>query len=283
MDRRRNAIYIIVVISLLAGLITGRSFFFNVAYAFGGLLLFSFVWSWVAVNWLRLNRRTGSRRTQVGRTIKEAFTVVNTAVLPKLWLEIYDSSTLPGHHASHVVSNIGANKRFSWEVQTLCTRRGEYRLGPMRVVSGDPFGLFQSERRLQTTTQLVVYPQTVDLQNFTTPVGVLSGGDALRRRATYVTTNAAGVRDYAPGDSFSRIHWRSTARKGRLIVKEFELDPMSDVWIMLDSERAVHAGQEGVTVSPAGYFHNGTNGTTPLDRGICCNSSCVHCPVFYQS
>jgi hypothetical protein len=55
--------------------------------------------------------------------------------------------------------------------------------------------------------------------------GLLSGGEALRRRTHYVTTNASGVRDYAPGDSFSRIHWRSTARRNRLIVKEFELDP----------------------------------------------------------
>jgi uncharacterized protein (DUF58 family) len=49
-----------------------------------------------------------------------------------------------------------------------------------------------------------------------------------------VTTNAAGVRDYAPGDSFSRIHWRSTARRDHLIVKEFELDPLADIWITPD-------------------------------------------------
>ena len=49
-----------------------------------------------------------------------------------------------------------------------------------------------------------------------------------------MTTNASGVRDYAPGDSFSRIHWPSTARRDRLIVKEFELDPLADIWIVPD-------------------------------------------------
>src|SRR5690606_21783269 len=44
----------------------------------------------------------------------------------------------------------------------------------------------------------------------------------------------SGVRDYQPGDSFNRIHWRSTARKDRMLVKEFELDPLADVWIFLD-------------------------------------------------
>ena len=65
-------------------------------------------------------------------------------------------------------------------------------------------------------------------------MGILPGGDALRRRTHYVTTNASGVRDYAPGDSYSRIHWRSTARRDRLIVKEFELDPLADIWIVPD-------------------------------------------------
>ena len=65
-------------------------------------------------------------------------------------------------------------------------------------------------------------------------MGILPGGDSLRRRTHYVTTNAAGVRDYAPGDSFSRIHWPSTARRDRMIVKEFELDPLADIWIVPD-------------------------------------------------
>jgi uncharacterized protein (DUF58 family) len=70
-------------------------------------------------------------------------------------------------------------------------------------------------------------------------LGQLPGGDAVRGRTHYITTNVAGVRDYAPGDSFSRIHWRSTARRGRLIVKEFELDPTSDIWVFPDMYRRV--------------------------------------------
>jgi uncharacterized protein (DUF58 family) len=77
-------------------------------------------------------------------------------------------------------------------------------------------------------------PMTVELDRFALPIGILPGGDALRRRTHHVTANAAGVRDYAPGDSFNRIHWKSTARRGELIVKEFELDPLADIWIMPD-------------------------------------------------
>jgi uncharacterized protein (DUF58 family) len=108
------------------------------------------------------------------------------------------------------------------------------------ISSTDPLGLFEFRRRFPATKSVVVYPATVPLRSFPQPVGHLSGGDALRRRTHHITTNAAGVREYVPGDSFSRIHWPSTARRDRLIVKEFELDPLADAWIFLDMEESVH-------------------------------------------
>ena len=242
-DRRRNAVYAVIVLSLLAGLITGRAFFFNVAYAFIGLLVFSFIWAWSGANWLRLTRQTRARRAQVGRYLEERFTVHNTSLIPKLWLEVYDHSSLPGHRASHVISNLGPRRKASWLVRTLCIRRGEFVLGPLRLVTGDPFGLFEIERRINATSRLVVYPATFEIVDFALPVGLLPGGEAIRRRTHYVTTNAAGVREYVPGDSFNRIHWPSTARKDRLIVKEFELDPLADIWLVMDAEKSVHAGK----------------------------------------
>ena len=99
-------------------------------------------------------------------------------------------------------------------------------------------------RQVPQTTAIVVYPMTFELPDFTLPLGPMPGGEALRRRTHYVTANAAGVRDYSPGDSFNRIHWRSTARRDRLIVKEFELDPLSDIWIFLDGDQEVQARLE---------------------------------------
>jgi len=132
----------------------------------------------------------------------------------------------------------------SWSVRTLCRRRGRFILGPITLASGDPMGLFRMERHLPDTSTMIVYPFLMDLPGFAPPVGQLTGGDAMRRRTHYITTNVSGVRDYAPGDSFNRIHWLSTARTGRLIVKEFELDPTADIWLVLDMEREVQAGTE---------------------------------------
>ena len=53
---------------------------------------------------------------------------------------------------------------------------------------------------------------------------------------------AAGIRDYMPGDSYSRVHWRTTARMGKLMVKEFEQEESAKVWIVLDMEEGPHRG-----------------------------------------
>lgn len=78
----------------------------------------------------------------------------------------------------------------------------------------------------------------VDVQYFPNPPGLLPGGEALRRRTHQVTPNAAGVREYFHGDPLNRIHWLSTARRNRLMVKEFELDPLADVWVFLDAAQS---------------------------------------------
>jgi uncharacterized protein (DUF58 family) len=237
---RRTVVFLMALVALIGGLITGRDIWFNLAYLLGLLLIFSFIWAWININWLHLSRRTRTRRTQVGRPLEERFEVQNTSIVPKLWLEVHDLSALPEHYASRVINNLGSRARFSWRTTTICKQRGRYQLGPIQLRTSDPFGLFPMTRDLEQTSHVVVYPMTFDIHRFILPVGVLSGGDALRRRTHHVTTNASGVRDYAPGDSFGRIHWPSTARRNRLIVKEFELDPLADIWIVPDMASFSH-------------------------------------------
>lgn len=234
MSSRRNTLYLLIIACLLAGLFTGRSFFFNLAYLFGALIVIAFIWAWTSVRGIGIGRKTRARRAQVGRSLHEVFTVRNRFPLPKLWLEVRDQSDLPGHRASHVVPSLGVRGSYRWYVDTPCQVRGEFRLGPMTLVSGDPFGIFVMPRKLSATSRVVVFPATVPISRFELPMGVLSGGEAQRQRAHYVTTNAAGVREYVPGDSFNRIHWRSSARRDSLMVKEFEIDPLVDIWLFAD-------------------------------------------------
>ncbi|EFO80436.1 protein of unknown function DUF58 [Oscillochloris trichoides DG-6] len=225
--------------SFLAAQGTGLRLFFHLSYVLLGLLLLSFVWAWVNLRGLRVERETLTLRAHVGEFARERISIDNRWWLPKLWIELLDQSELP-HHGVGFVTSLGIGQQGRWIARTLCTHRGRYRLGPATLVSGDPFGIVRLARTVPTTNEILVYPQMVDLPGFQLPSAELPGGQATRARTFHVTPNVATVRDYVPGDSFNRIHWRTTARMGQLMVKEFELDPSADVYIVLDmQERTV--------------------------------------------
>ncbi len=237
--------WVLIAILILCGILayqTGREIFYRLFYLLLAIEVLSLVWTIYNISTFRLERKLITPRAHVGKVAEERFLVHNTGRFVKLWVEIRDESELTAHRVSRVLSALASRVRWSWNARTVCRRRGRFRLGPITVAMGDPFGLFVFHRRMPNTlTAITVYPATVDLPTFAPSMGQMPGGDAIQRRTHHITTNVAGTREYVPGDSFNRIHWRSTARMERLIVKEFELDPSADVWIYLDLESAVQA------------------------------------------
>lgn len=231
---RFRVVCALFVVALVGALSTGRGLFWAIAGTLLMLIVLPIVWAWTGVNWVRIARRTFSRVAQAGQILEEEFRLTNLSQLPKLWIEVRDQSTLPNHFASRVVGLLGSKQWRGWRARTRCDQRGRWTLGPVVVKSGDPLGIFQMQKRISNVNTLLVYPATYAFRDFPLPATFMPGGTALRRRTHYVTTNAAGVRDYVAGDSINRIHWPTSVRRQRLIVKEFELDPMSDVWIAVD-------------------------------------------------
>ncbi|MBX3049883.1 MAG: DUF58 domain-containing protein [Caldilineaceae bacterium] len=242
---------------------SGRELAYNLAYLLTGILALSYGWAWNSTRFVQINRYTRARRSQVGQFFEETFEIRNRGRLPKLWLELRDYSTVPFHEVSRVVSSLQGKSSQRWQVRTLCQQRGHFRLGSMSLHSGDPLGLFSVGQNLSLTSDLIVYPATVELNTFQPPIADLAGGDALSRRSPMLTTNVSGIREYASGDSFSRIHWLSTARTGRLMTKEFELDPSADIWIFLDF---FHEVEEALDWQPA-RADQGVFSLTRLRRG----------------
>jgi uncharacterized protein (DUF58 family) len=256
----RHAVYVALISLLLAGLFTGQTLFFAWATGIGAIMLVVALWSFFFSTFgLRIERNTRSYRAQVGRKFTEQLNVVNASSLVKTPLEIQDASTLPNHRMNYVTPFLLGRTSHRWTTETLCTVRGEFQLGPLTVTSVDPFGLFSIPKSVAGTERLLVYPTVLELTQFALPAGMLSGGEARRQITQNTTANAVGVRDYVQGDSINRIHWKSTARRNKLIVKEFEIDPLLDVWLFVDFSQnalfeasSVQRTQGHGTVIPSG-------------------------------
>ena len=210
-----------------------------------GLALTALCFAWARSLALGVTISRGRRYgwAQVGDRLEEHFELRNTSPFPLLWLDIQDDSTLPGYRARRVES-LGGHSAKRWTIDTVCARRGVYRLGPMTLRLGDPFGLFEVARAYNDAETFVVYPPVSRLPRLDLPRGTASGQARVRRRALEWTTNAASVRHYVPGDALRSVHWPTSAHRDSLYVKEFELEPSGNVWILLDLDRRVQAGSD---------------------------------------
>ena len=254
--------FLLILALLFFAISSGWSPLYKLTYVLVALFILSWMWARYSLRKLVFHRNTTSGRVQVGETFEERLMLDNTSVLPKLWVQIVDGSTLPGHRAGYVAS-MGGRKRAVWKARTVCKRRGRFQLGPVTASSGDPFGLFRRHIALTSAHELLVLPQVLPITNFTLFTGGLPGRGRSSQRSLQTTTNATTIRDYLAGDALSRIHWRSSAHFNKLMVKEFDTDPAVDAWIILDLHDTVQTGkgehsteEYGVTIAAtvATYF-----------------------------
>lgn len=234
----QRIVLILLGLCLLGGVITGAQIYYRLSYVWLLVYVGNWIWAIFTLRGIKVTRTARMLRAQLGQIFEERFDVINENRIPRIWLEIKDESTLPGSMASQVFTQIGPKQGRTYISRTRLIQRGVFQLGPTDLISGDLFGMFPQKKTIPSEQAVLVYPMLVDIRDFPSPVGLISGGDALRRRTPQITPNASGVREYAPGDALNRIHWPTTARRDMLMVKEFELDPQAEVWIFLDANAA---------------------------------------------
>ncbi len=241
----RNTGWVLFFLLFLAGglgmITTGASMYIRMVYMGALLLVSTWIWTRFSLSNLRIVRKARSLRASVGDVFEESFEIINPSRIPRLFVEVQNESTLPFAAGSRVITWVGGRENRTYIARTWLTRRGAFVLGPTTLESGDPFGFFTRQRTFASNLSLLVLPLIIPIADFPTPAGMLPGGKAIQRKAFEVTPHASGVREYVHGDAMKRIHWPSTARRGRLMVKEFEQDPQSEFWIYLDAQKGVQA------------------------------------------
>jgi uncharacterized protein (DUF58 family) len=127
-------------------------------------------------------------------------------------------------------------RRLSVRYVLVQLRRGRYAFDDVHVEIADPFGLERVAVALPAPGALLVYPRLVRLARLFSETGAHShdGRRLLLRRQSGFELH--GVREYAQGESLRRVHWRSTARRGQLMVKELEDAPRDEIAVLLDAD-----------------------------------------------
>lgn len=113
--------------------------------------------------------------------------------------------------------------------------RGEHHFQAIRIKTGDIVGFVKKEHIFQVADQLVAYPNQ-RLIKMTERISSFEQGSVSSNRLNLKNTNVAtGIREYLPGDKFSWIDWKQTAKKNTMMTKEFEQEKSTDTVVVLDS------------------------------------------------
>lgn len=177
--------------------------------------------------------RSAPRRARVSDDVRVGLSVTNNGRRTLPLLRVEDS--YPGFEPSVVVSNrLRRGETAHIELVKLAHRRGVFSSGIVSLRSGAPFGFATASRKLEVATDVTIVPRYVELRSFPILEPSSSPSDVLHERArTGAGQEYLGVREYRPGDPPRSVHWRSTARVGRLVVREFEEEVQTRVTLVL--------------------------------------------------
>jgi uncharacterized protein (DUF58 family) len=231
----------LAVVTVVAALSTGSQPLYFLVYLAGLTLLLAYLAARRGLAGLEAGSWLDRRHATVGDALTITYTIRNPGRLPRPWLEVGSPTTLPLAVPGRAIGLWPRSSR-TWAVRVPLVRRGQFRVDPMVVRTGDPLGLFESVASVGAGAGVLVYPQVEPLDGWRLPPAPIEGSTVHAERTQQVTPLVTTVRPYVPGDSYSRIHWRSTARQQEIQVKEFDIERTADVWIFLDLDRTAHTG-----------------------------------------
>jgi len=214
------------------------------ALAYALCLLFVVAWAWprVGIRGITLTRHLDPGTPTVGEPYEEVVEVRKTGWVPAPWVEVRDLSEIADYQPGRVISVGGEPVR--WKARGVYRRRGWMNFGPTSLRVREPFGLFQTEKKLGQRYPVLVYPRVRPIPDLLVPSAQQVGNSPSFGAWADYPPETGGVRDYATGDSFGRIHWPLSARHNRLMSKTFEQPLTTDIWILLDLDKNVHVGEK---------------------------------------
>lgn len=254
----RILVGILFAVGLAGTLITGSPTYSRLLYVSIFVVILAFALTRLSSTSLGVTRRARIQKAGVGDIFEEHFDVTNHSRFTALWVEVKNQSNLPHAAGSRLLTHVGGHQSFTYLSRTWLTRRGRFQLGPTILTTGDPFGLFRNTRAFPAKDSIVVLPAIFEIESFPHLPGLPQGGRVISRKSIDITPHASNVREYVAGDPLKRIHWPTTARRGQLMVKEFDLDPQTEIWLFLDIQSRIHveksASEKPLDVDPESWL-----------------------------
>ena len=228
-----------------------------------------------ALRGVRATADAAGRALSAGSTARLNVRLENAAgaVRGPLQLELTAANRtlrLQPERVARVIGVLLPSEELSFSLSFPCRARGWHEVSAVDITAGDPLGLFAARLRVGDAAELLALPRADHL------AATQAGGGGRQQQAGERTTRAGegtefhSVREYVPGDELRRVHWATTARLGRLAVREWEQTWSGAAAILLDLDRGAARG-EGLDATTETVIYVGASLTrTALSAGGTC-------------
>ena len=204
---------------------------------FSALLVSSFLFSFTSVSGLSVTREP-CRDGVMGELTLFPLKIINLTRRPRQTVVIRENVPFSAQAKFNyfAVHSLAGSEQRTLTRSILAEKRGTYQLNKISLIGGDSMGLFRVSRTFELPGEIVIYPSTVRISQIPLelkhrirvsqsgrPLGVSGQGQDI-----------FGIREYRPGDPVRLIHWKASAKKRKLLVKEFEAHAITKINIMLD-------------------------------------------------
>lgn len=199
------------------------------------VLISSFVLSRFSLLHMEVHRNIAHAAIE-GEKVPVTYRLVNNGIMTKYLIEISEDSPELFRDKSICVEAV--RKALLIKSWFACRKRGEYHLESITLRSSYPLGLFLTARRFKSPAKLLVYPKSYPISSMPVSGGLKSPRTLnMTCSVSGVSDEFLGTREYRPGDPLRFIHWKSSARRGKIIIKEFEQHMSSQTTIILDADK----------------------------------------------
>jgi uncharacterized protein (DUF58 family) len=208
-------------------------------YSFLPFAIYCVALTFYSLNNLEVSRHLSKSEYNAGEQLKVTVTLRRSSSFPLFYLLIADEmdDRLKYSQQQKKAKTLllpGFKKELSYEYVIDNLPRGEHFFRSFKLRIGDVLGLIEKEKVYPDESKIIVYPAYTELLYRQFENHFDQGMTASRERVQRDSSMAIGVRDYQPGDRFSWINWKASAKRNEIMTKEFEQRQSHDVFVVMD-------------------------------------------------
>lgn len=236
--------FIILGAVFLSALFIGGTFFYGIFFFILFMLMLSNYMGKKVYKSMECLVWKVSDRVTSGDHVDYSVEIYNSSMFPIPYMEVYLNmpEKLTGEQEKFSVRSLAPGGKIKLPKSFTCQHKGIYDLGSIEVIYSDPFFIFSWKRQFKYDISLIVYPRIYPIENILIPANQLFGTISKKSNAFEDFTSVKDIRKYQIGDSFKKIHWKVSAHKGDLYVKNLDMNASTHMHLFLDLYEGKYIG-----------------------------------------